>query len=611
MVATVGSIQVALGADLRAYEAALRKGEKRTDDFERRANRSAAGVGEAFVKMGGLAKAAIAGLAGGLVTGGVTALIGEFRDIARNIATIGDEAKRAGISVKSLQEWKFVAEQNRVAVDALVDGFKELNLRADEFITSGGKAGSAAEAFQRLGYTAEELKLKLQDPSELLLEIIGRLGQMEKAAQIRIADELFGGTAGERFVELLDQGEQGIRDTIARAHELGIVLDEQIIERAAEIDRKFNEIAQSVGTNLKGAIVSAADSLVDFIDRFRAFENQRTATLDNRLREIGLERLDLERKIIDLREQQRAAWGPMAESERRVIEGYIIDAQNAMQRLADEEARILNILKTRTEPVSKPTDRTWTPPTLPTSDAGGRNRDRAALAAEREAEAVRRVITELEEELRLIGATDLERDIANELRRAGAAATEEQRARIVSLVAALHAEAEAQRQATEAANLYRDIAGGVLSDLRNALADGKLDWQELGEIAVRALNRIVDKLLDDVLDALFQVNTAARGIGFGGSGGVFNLLGGIVGETYTLPGAPSGGRFERIDDLAKRVIPAVQDLGVGAFRGDCHQLDVTADPEPRRLVRCQRIDVGLIAHGGHNADRVRPQAVAA
>src|SRR5690606_5005138 len=99
-------------------------------------------------------------------------------------------AKRAGVEVEAFQQWGYVARQNRIDIGALTDGFKELNLRADEFVVTG--KGSAAEAFQRLGYTANDLKQKLQDPSNLMLEIIGRLEGLDKAAQIRIADELFG-----------------------------------------------------------------------------------------------------------------------------------------------------------------------------------------------------------------------------------------------------------------------------------------------------------------------------------------------------------------------------------------------------------------------------------
>lgn len=530
MVATVGSIAVAFSADLRRYEASLRAGEKSTDRFERNANKATTGVGQAFLKMGGIAKAGLAGLAAGVVAGGITGLVSQFGAVANSIARIGDEAKRAGLSNKAFQELGYVAKANRIEVDALTDGMKELSLRADEYIATG--KGSAAESFQRLGFTVDELKTKLKDPSALFTEIIGKLGQLDKAAQIRIADELFGGTGGEKFVQLIAQGEQGIKDTIQEAHNLNAVLTDDVIESAAELDRKFNAVATTVGSTLKSAIVSAAESLVDFINAFKGFQFERTAKLDERMASLGKDRLDVERQILELKDKQRngesvgdGIFGTSV-GESTYLEA-MADYQRRLEAIAAEEQMIGKIIDERR--TAKPPASTWVPPTPPPggfgSSSGGR--DKAAAKAEREAEAVRRLIDELQHEKDLIGATDLERDISNTLRQAGAAATDDQRAKIISLVTALHAEAEAQRQAADAAALYRDIAGGVLNDLRSALSDGKLEWEELADVALRALDRIIDKLLNDLLDALLQVGKAGSGIG---GGGMFqSFIGGLLG----------------------------------------------------------------------------------
>ena len=68
---------------------------------------------------------------------------------------------------------------------------------------------------------------------------------------------------------------------------------DELIEKAAEVDRRFNAIASTVGVALKSAIVSAADSLAEFIDGFRDFQNQRSSTLEASQAEIGLRRLEL------------------------------------------------------------------------------------------------------------------------------------------------------------------------------------------------------------------------------------------------------------------------------------------------------------------------------
>lgn len=263
----------------RGLKQANDRQRKAATEMERRAKQSADkinatygqmsnGIAAQFGKLKGLALPFLGGLAGGIAAGGATALIGNLDRVAEGIANIGNEAARAGLSATAFQEWKFVADQNRIGVDALVDGFKELSLRADEFIATG--IGPAAEAFNRLGLRADDLKAKLKDPSALMLEILGRLEGFDKAAQIRIADEVFGGTGGERFVELLASGQGELRNTINRAHEVGAVLDDELIRKADEVNRKFGELTTSVGNFTKRAIVGIAEmgtELADFRER--------------------------------------------------------------------------------------------------------------------------------------------------------------------------------------------------------------------------------------------------------------------------------------------------------------------------------------------------------
>lgn len=252
----------------QTYQGLRRNSRSATRAMEADMNRASASISRAMAatgsKIGGFAKAFAGGAAvgaAGIITAGLQANIAET---VKGIASIGDEAKRAGIGLEAFQEWKFVAEQNRIGVDSLVDGFKELSLRADEFIATG--KGPAEEAFRRIGYTGEALSKALKDPSELMVEIIGRMEGLDKAAQIRVADEIFGGTAGERFVELLAQGREGIERTIQGAHEAGAVLDAEMIAKADELDRKFTQLQVSAGNFFKTVTVEAAGALSELFD---------------------------------------------------------------------------------------------------------------------------------------------------------------------------------------------------------------------------------------------------------------------------------------------------------------------------------------------------------
>lgn len=265
---------VALEARIRDFEKNMVKAERRgtqsytrlrtdsrsaTAAMEADMIRSTSRINQALASTSSRVGAFGKAFAATAVVAGFAALTRGATQAVRSLAEIQQQADRAGVSVQAFQELKFVAEQNRIDVDAMVDGLKELQIRADEFVETG--KGSGEEAFRRLGYSAQDLKRRLEEPEKLFLDIVDRLEDMDRAAQIRIADEVFGGTGGERFVELLGQGDDGIRKLMDRAHELGVVIEDDTVAKAAELDKKFAEISQRVSTLAKTIVVELAGSI--------------------------------------------------------------------------------------------------------------------------------------------------------------------------------------------------------------------------------------------------------------------------------------------------------------------------------------------------------------
>lgn len=346
---------VSLEARVRDFERNFQRANKTANDnfsrIEKRAKQSGdrmeKSLSGAASRVGSTLKNFGAGFAGGILGGlsvaGLQRIAGAVKDVAKSVAMIGSNAKMAGLTTKAFQELGYVAEQSRINVDTLADGMKELQLRADEFITTG--SGSGADSFKRLGYSATELKEKLKDPSALLVDIIARLQQLDKAAQIRIADELFGGQAGERFVELLDHGADGIRKMIKEAHDFGLVLSDDVIAHADEIDRKFNLISKTIGTRMKGAIVSAASELLGFMDKMKDLEERQSTTLTGQLADIGKRRMDNENQILKLKDtKENTVSGTLFGG---AIDTQIAALEKENAELGEKEQRILKVLDDR------------------------------------------------------------------------------------------------------------------------------------------------------------------------------------------------------------------------------------------------------------------------
>jgi hypothetical protein len=480
--------------------------------MERSSRKAAKGIEsnmtQAAQKIGGAFKSFGTGLFAGLAAGGIAGIVNQFGAVASSVASIGDEAKRAGLSAKAFQELGYVAKANRIEVDALTDGMKELSLRADEYIATG--KGSAAESFQRLGISAEELKKKLQDPSALFTEIIGKLSQLDKAAQIRISDELFGGTGGEKFVQLISQGEQGIKDTIAEAHRLGAVMDDEVIASAAELDKKFNAIATTVGTALKTAIVEAATELQKFIDQFRAFDERATSTLKDRFGELQTRYGQLVKQQGTTEDKLLSYIGKDAATEIEAVKAEMDKVAAELRQRATPELREKLVAQNTAS----------TPYTPPPSTGGGRSK--AATETERQAKATRNLIAELQQELSLVGATNTEREIANQLRRVGVDATSKEGQQIASLITQINAETEARDRAKEAAEKQHQAVENLFqmgTDAVGELIDGSAKASD-----------VVKKLAAQLAIAAAQ----AALLGSGPLAGLFGTGGGCFGGTVTM-----------------------------------------------------------------------------
>jgi len=500
----------------RSYGRMRRDSRRTTRQMERDMVRSTTSMNRALKATGTHLTLFARGLAGGLVAGGVAGTVTALGRVARGVADIGREAERAGLGVEVFQELGFVAEQNRIPIDALTDGLKELNLRADEFIVTG--QGPAAEAFQRLGFAADDLQSRLENPSELFTEIIGRMEQLDQAAQIRIADEIFGGTAGERFVELLDEGAAKIREQIRLAHDMGLVMDAELIERAEELDRKFNLVAQTVGNSLKRAIVEAATALAQFIDGFRAFEAQSNLSLENRL-------TDLNARIAQAEANERRNLGDLASVPRGIADAtmqgttqgsMVTQIRRELGDMRAERDQIAGILQGRQTPSFTTPEFT---PTALGNTAGG-NRGSATRAVREQTDAVRALISELEFELATVGKSQTEMDVMTALRQAGADATDEERARITGLIQ-LRDEERAALEATAAAHEANRNAMEYMAD--NAIT-GLMDVVAGAQSAEDAIKRLALSIADAALQsAIFGRGPFAAAFG-GSSGGLMSAL---------------------------------------------------------------------------------------
>ncbi|MBN9018454.1 MAG: phage tail tape measure protein [Rhizobiales bacterium] len=462
------------------------------------------------------------GFAGGLVAGAVAEFTGAIKGAVASVAALKAESQQAGVAVEPFQKLRAAALEAKVGTDALVDGLKEMQLRIDEFVTTG--SGSAAESLQRLGYDADTLKVKLKNPSDLFLELIGRIQRLDQAARIRVADELFGGSAGEQFVRLVDLGAEKVQMIGDEAQSAGRIIDTALVERAAELDRKFNIVADTIRQNLVGAVVAASDAMQPLIKQneelarsWGDFANNPSASNFGRF--------------------MLGSWGGY---------GPVPAADPAEMRREAARGAALSSLGRTAAP--GPVDQSNLPPTPERKpnllDYDPNGRASSASAARTERDAVNDLITSLEEELRLVNETDVERAVSNNLRAAGATATETQRQRIEDLTRAYYAEAdavEATRQAQEAAQeAQRFFADAAYSAIDGLLIQG----DSLNEVFANLAKTIAEAALQAALlgqGPLAGILGLGGGSGGGGTGGIIGAI--LSAITGGMTGGATGGLY--------------------------------------------------------------------
>ncbi|MFT6659317.1 MAG: hypothetical protein ACJAZW_002493, partial [Maritalea sp.] len=408
----------------------------------------------------------------------------------------------------------FAADQKRISIEALTDGLKELNLRTDEFIYT--KAGPAKEAFERLGYTTDELAEKLKKPEDLLTEIIGRLGDLDVAAQTRIADEIFGGTAAEQFVRFIDEGEEGLEAMRDRAHELGVVLSDEVGAAAGEVAKEFDQLMQRWDTWWKGSVIGTVQFFKDLQSDESAWEYNKFI---GRTEEQGRSKLANMLSSGNLGDPLVEFFKPSKDYDAF----YSSDAKVKPYTLDDLSAFMQSAIP-------------GLPPERPKGLGAGK--PRASSNRGPEISQYEKIIQALEHEARLIGQTQLEQDILNNIRRAGVDVMSDEAAHIREQITANDALTQAiEAQAAAQEELQRQIEGmtSVAMSHYDALIGGA---ESFGDAIIGTIEDIAQAWLRQQVQQ--GMNALFGGLmgGLSGGGGFPNLFGARANGGLIQPNQP-------------------------------------------------------------------------
>ena len=238
-----------------------------------------------------------AGLAAAGAVGLVVAAFAGARAAAAFADEIADTANRLHVTTDALQEYRF-------AIRAAGGEEKGADEALESFSVTLGKAqqglAKSQRAFLALGVTKEQIK-SFKDVDEALRAVTERIGGLGKNAQ---KDAIISQLGLDGLKPLLLEGVDAMEQLRAKAHDIGIVMDADIVKRGAAINDDFETMAQVIDVQIKSALVDLGPELAkligliarmasgaaDVADAFRSIENKRVSHLED-LRDQYKERL--------------------------------------------------------------------------------------------------------------------------------------------------------------------------------------------------------------------------------------------------------------------------------------------------------------------------------
>lgn len=203
---------------------------------------SAEGMGQDLIGMSRGAMIATVGLAA--IT---TALIGA-RQAMSFADEIGDTADRIHVTTDALQEYRYAvaaAGGDAAGADQALEGFSETLGKAQQGLDR------ALRPFKALGFTEAQVK-SFKTAGEALDAVRGKLGELSDAQRDAILSQF--GLSGMK--QLLSQAVAEQDKMIAKAHELGLVMDAELIRKGGELNDEFEALTKVVDVQLKSALIS-------------------------------------------------------------------------------------------------------------------------------------------------------------------------------------------------------------------------------------------------------------------------------------------------------------------------------------------------------------------
>ena len=268
-------------------------------------------------------------LAGGA---GFAAITRGVRGAVSELSELGKTARDVSIDVEELQGiQRGFARETRMSTDAVNQSLERFARRVGQAAEGSGELNKVAE---RYGIQLRDSNGELRTQGQLLREIANVMREASSDQErLAIAQAAFG-DAGRQMAQALAGGSQAIDRMIREAIEAGDVIDRDMVQRAEELDDRFEDLTRTIRTFFRRWAVEAADFVTDadrMAEAVRAMGGPFASAMD-----IGEFVADLTRAQSALEE----VFGSMERARSILGEGLFTELMGDEATLAQAEGRL-------------------------------------------------------------------------------------------------------------------------------------------------------------------------------------------------------------------------------------------------------------------------------
>ena len=260
---SASELNVILQARDKEFTKAMDRAQRRVERFAKQSGKGLSNTTRSFDMLSSAASKLGLAFSAGAVFTGFSALINNATQSAKELQNL---ANLAGVNVERFQEMSFASQSVGLEQDKLADILKDVNDKFGDYLATG--AGPLADFFEniapKVGVTAKAFQgLSSDQALGLYVKTLQEAGVNQQELTFYMEALASDATA---LAPLFLNNASSLEEFAQAARDAGAVLDTDLIDKSADMRRRFDEVITVMETRLTNFALLAVDAFDSIFD---------------------------------------------------------------------------------------------------------------------------------------------------------------------------------------------------------------------------------------------------------------------------------------------------------------------------------------------------------